>query len=70
MGTQRDVRVRITMEEAFQQAYTMSQLYVQSRPEPIPLSEHEARRKRKDMQEIVDVRTEITLHLTSSHISS
>jgi hypothetical protein len=51
----RDIRARATMEEAFQAAYTMSQLYVQSRPEPIPLSEHEARRKRKDMAEIVEV---------------
>lgn len=42
------------MEQAFQQAYTMSQLYVSNRPKPVPLTEYQQRRKEKDMKEIMD----------------
>jgi hypothetical protein len=41
--------------EAYRAAFTMSQLFVAQRPEPIPLTEHQARRKGKDINEIVDV---------------
>lgn len=47
----------ITEEErfhkAFAAAYTMSQLYVKNRPEAVPLTEWEARRKKRDLEDIM-----------------
>lgn len=42
--------------EAYAKAWTMSQLYVQNRPPPVPLSDYEARRKKRDLEDIVAVR--------------
>lgn len=39
----------------YQAAYTMAQLYANERPAPIDHSEHVARRKRRDAQELVEV---------------
>eukprot|EP00878_Enallax_costatus_P023164 GHUV01024627.1.p1 GENE.GHUV01024627.1~~GHUV01024627.1.p1 ORF type:complete len:232 (+),score=15.53 GHUV01024627.1:493-1188(+) len=39
--------------KAFAAAFTMSQLYVKNRPEAVPLSEWEARRKKRDMEDIM-----------------
>eukprot|EP00879_Flechtneria_rotunda_P018474 GHRR01019378.1.p1 GENE.GHRR01019378.1~~GHRR01019378.1.p1 ORF type:complete len:230 (+),score=55.04 GHRR01019378.1:169-858(+) len=39
--------------EAYSKAYTMSQLYVKNRPAAVPLSEWEARRKKRDMGDIL-----------------
>jgi hypothetical protein len=33
----------------------MSQLYVKNRPPPVPQSEYEARRKKRDMEDILTV---------------
>jgi len=46
-----------SFHEAYAKAYTMSQLYVKNRPPPVPLSEYEERRKKRDMAEIGEVRT-------------
>lgn len=42
------------MQARYEQAYSMSQLYAKERPPPIPLEEHERRRRVKDVQEVVD----------------
>ncbi|KAG2437656.1 hypothetical protein HYH02_011037 [Chlamydomonas schloesseri] len=42
------------MQSRYEQAYSMSQLYAAERPPPIPPSEHERRRKVKDVQEVVE----------------
>ncbi|KXZ42528.1 hypothetical protein GPECTOR_138g659 [Gonium pectorale] len=42
------------MQSRYEQAYSMSQLYAAERPPPIPASEHERRRRVKDVQEVVD----------------
>ena len=41
--------------EAYAKAYTMSQLYVEDRPPPVPQSEYEARRRKRDMEDILAV---------------
>lgn len=47
--------VPASMQARYEQAYSMSQLYAKERPPPIPLEEHERRRRVKDVQEVVDV---------------
>lgn len=42
------------LEEAVKKAFTMSQLYVKNRPPPIPLSDFEERRKKRDIAEICE----------------
>jgi hypothetical protein len=39
----------------YERAFTISELYSLERPAPIPLEEHEQRRRRKDQAEIVEV---------------
>ncbi|GIL74640.1 hypothetical protein Vretifemale_4567 [Volvox reticuliferus] len=46
--------LRSNMQSRYEQAYSMSQLYAAERPPPIPPSEHERRRRVKDIQEVVD----------------
>ncbi|EFJ46700.1 hypothetical protein VOLCADRAFT_105440 [Volvox carteri f. nagariensis] len=46
--------LRANMQSRYEQAYSMSQLYAAERPPPIPPSEHERRRRVKDIQEVVD----------------
>ncbi|GLC46404.1 hypothetical protein PLESTF_001539100 [Pleodorina starrii] len=46
--------LRANMQTRYEQAYSMSQLYAAERPPPIPPSEHERRRRVKDVQEVVD----------------
>ncbi|GFR46248.1 hypothetical protein Agub_g7796, partial [Astrephomene gubernaculifera] len=43
-----------SMQSRYEQAFSMSQLYAAERPAPIPPSEHERRRRVKDVQEVVD----------------
>lgn len=42
------------MEQRYQEAFSMAELYAIDRPPPIPASEHEQRRHVKDIQEVVD----------------
>lgn len=42
------------MQSSYEAAYSMAQLYAKDRPAPIPLSEHEERRKVKDVKEVVE----------------
>lgn len=39
--------------EAYSKAYTVSQLYNINRPPPVPLTEYEQRRKRRDLEDIL-----------------
>lgn len=40
--------------DRYEKAFTMAELYALERPPPIPLTEHQERRKRKDTEEIVE----------------
>lgn len=46
---------RVGFTEAYNKAFTMSQLYGLDRPEPIPLTEHQERGKKRAVAEIVEV---------------
>lgn len=41
--------------DAYNKAYTMSQLYGIERPDPIPLTEHQERGRQRAINEIVEV---------------
>ncbi|KAL6745766.1 hypothetical protein V8C86DRAFT_2967544 [Haematococcus lacustris] len=53
--TLRSRHVAHSLEQRFKDAYTMSQVYVADRPAPIPLTEHERRRKQRELEEICGV---------------
>lgn len=59
--------LRANMQSRYEQAYSMSQLYAAERPPPIPLREHERRRRIKDIQEVVDVRFPATILLNCAN---
>ncbi len=54
--SQQDKWQNAPLEQHFKNSFTMSQAYVKDRPAPVPLTDFEARRKKRDLEEICVVR--------------
>lgn len=53
--SQDPITYKNTLQHTPKQAFTISQLYNLNRPPPVPLTEYEERRRRRDLEEILGV---------------